>query len=162
MSKQEVERLFSKLNENVPKANEAERREPEELLHTKSNLTPYKHNQAWPGRNYFLVGNSYNVDRRLVDTKYATRRTACIAVVLERGRDNRKCVSIEDALTFSGFMECLSRFELAWLSKEPGSTLIGPAFDYNGELIPEAFAVWRREETFHTTRRKKQLALRSN
>ena len=109
-----------------------------------SKLYPYKQNQAWPGRRYELIGNSFNLDSRVVDTASDTRRSACIAIVLSRGRDNRKCLSVEDAFTYKGFLECLSRFEYDWLVKEPPSTLIGPAYDQNGSLLTESFAVWRR------------------
>ncbi len=109
-----------------------------------SKLSPYKANQAWPGRKYELIGNSFNLDSRIIDTISDTRRSACIAVVLTRGEGNRKCLSVEDAFTYKGFLECLSRFEYDWLSKQPPSTLIGPAYDSYGELLPESFAVWRR------------------
>ena len=61
-------------------------------------LRPYKQNHAWPGRTYRLVGNSYNVEVKIVDTASDTKRSACIAMVLEKGRNNRNCVSVADAL----------------------------------------------------------------
>lgn len=121
---------------------------PQELLREGMNLHPYKNNQAWPGRTYILVGNSFNLDKNVVATTSDTKRSATIAMVLEKGRNNRKCVSIEDAFGVEGFAECLSRFEFDWLKKQPPSTLIGPAYDQNGKLIPLSFAVWRREASF--------------
>ena len=121
---------------------------PHQLLREGMNLSPYKNNQAWPGRTYILVGNSFNLDKNVVATTSDTKRSATIAMVLEKGRNNRKWVSIEDAFAVEGFSECLSRFEFDWLKKQPSSTLIGPAFDQNGKLIPLSFAVWRREASF--------------
>jgi len=149
----EIEKLLTNMKETVSET-AAARKTPEELLYTRDNLKPFKNNQAWPGRNYILVGNSYNVEKRIIDTNGATRRTACIAVVLERGRANRKCVSIEEALKVPGFVECLSRFEYEWLKKQPPSTLLGPAFNDAGELVKESFAVWRREESYKATVKK--------
>lgn len=120
-------------------------RTPMELLALHGNTDPYKANQAWPGRKYLLIGNSFRVDNKILATTDATKRTGCIAVVLEKGRDNRRCVSVQDAFASPGFVECLSRFEFDWLRRQPPSTLIGPAFDKNGELIPEAFSVWQRQ-----------------
>ena len=120
-------------------------RTPGELLTLHGNTGPYKANQAWPGRKYLLIGNSFRVDNKIVATTDATKRTACIAVVLEKGRNNRRCVSVEDAFSSRGFVECLSRFEFDWLRRQPPSTLIGPAFNEDGDLIPEAFSVWQRQ-----------------
>jgi len=124
---------------------------PHQLLREGMNLHPYKSNRAWPGRTYILVGNSFNLDKNAVATTGDTsdiKRSATIAMLIEKGRDNAKCVSVEDAFAFEGFTECLSRFEFDWLKKQHPSTLIGPAFDYNGNLIPLSFAVWRRETSF--------------
>ena len=126
------------------------------------NLKPYKNHQAWPGRRYNLVGNSFNLENRIVDTKSDTKRTACISVVLEKGRNNCKCISIEDAFEYKGFVECLSRFEYDWLSKQPPSTLIGPAYDTKGELLPESFAVWKRELALERKSSRGKLALSSH
>lgn len=131
-------------------------RTPEELLSIHGDTKPYKKNQAWPGRKYQLIGNSFRVDNKIVATTDATKRTACIAVVLEKGRNNRRCVSVEDAFSYPGFVECLSRFEFDWLRRQPPSTLIGPAFDEKGELIPEAFSVWHRHSDDSDARRQKE------
>ncbi len=109
-------------------------------------LSPYKGKQAWPGRAYVLVGNSYNPEKRIHSTRQARKRAACIALMLEYGKNNRNCLSVEDALQIEGFRECLSRFEFDWLRREAASTLLGPAYNERGELLPQCFAVWRREE----------------
>ncbi len=161
-TKDQINKLFNRLAETA--ASEAQhpvqRRSPEELLYDKNDLTPYKKHQAWPGKSYFLVGNSYNTEPKVRDTAHATRRTACIAMIIERGRDNVKCSSVQEALAFEGFAETLSRFEYDWLRKQPPSTLIGPAYDQKGNLVPEAFAVWRYEESFKSAPKKKALAVR--
>lgn len=131
-------------------------RTPEELLCAHGNTAPYKRNQAWPGRKYQLIGNSFRVDNKIVATTDATKRTACIAMVLEKGRNNRRCVSVEDAFSYPGFVECLSRFEFDWLRRQPKSTLIGPAFDDKGELIRESFSVWHRHSEDSNSSRQKQ------
>ncbi len=110
------------------------------------NLSSYKVNQAWPGRAYVLVGNSYNPERRIQSVRQSRKRAACIALMLEHGKNNRNCLSVEDALQMEGFRECLSRFEFDWLRREASSTLLGPAYNERGELLPQCFAVWRREE----------------
>lgn len=111
-------------------------------------LTPYKQASVWPGRSYLLVGNSYNVEVRFADSRnYDVKRRASIAMMFESksGNRNRGCVALEDALRNEGFVEVLSRFEFDWLRRMPSETLIGPAYDRYGNLIPQAFAVWRAE-----------------
>lgn len=111
-------------------------------------LTPYKQASAWPGRTYLLVGNSYNVEVRFADSRnYDVKRRASIAMMFESKTHNRNrgCVALGDALRNQGFVEVLSRFEFDWLRRMPGETLIGPAYDRYGNLIPQAFAVWRVE-----------------
>lgn len=119
---------------------------PEELLYSKDSLCAFKANQAWPGRNYSLVGEAHTIERRTIDTISATRRAACINHLLQRGRNNQQCVTIEEALTVPGFVSCLSRVEYAWLKKQLPATLIGPSFNQDGQLIAESFAVWRRDD----------------
>lgn len=110
------------------------------------NLCSYKVNQSWPGRAYLLVGNSHNPEKKIQSVRQSRRRAACIALMLEHGRNNRNCLSVQDALQMDGFRECLSRFEFDWLRREAASTLLGPAYNERGELLPQCFAVWRREE----------------
>lgn len=164
--KKDVEKLLSNLNRSAnPSDKETtfkDRVEAYKKYCASMNLDHYKTNHAWPGRKYVLVGNSYAVDRKIRDTKYETRRTACIAMIIERGKGNRHCLSVEDALGYPGFVESLSRFEFDWLRRQPPSTLIGPAYSSNGDLIPNSFAVWKREVEYtkstSTKRKKRQLA----
>ncbi len=153
----EISKLLRNLSEST-KTNENSN--DRQCAHYASdNLNQYKMNQAWPGRRYTLIGNSYAVEQKIIDSGYGTRRTGCIAMALEKGRANRHCVSIEDALALPGFAECLSRFEYDWLTRQPSSTLIGPAYDDNGRLIPQSFAVWRRTE-HRTLKKERELAVR--
>lgn len=149
----EIEKHVVDLKETAKNHRAASVPKAEELLYSRDSLKFFKNNQAWPGRDYTLVGCSYNVEKRVIDTSCATRRAACIASVVQLGRYNRKCVSIEEALKVPGFVECLSRFEYEWLKKQPPSTLIGPAFDNDGNVVQQSFAVWRREESSRTISR---------
>lgn len=127
-------------------ADPATSKSAEQVLYTKDSLCAFKANQAWPGQNYFLLGESHTIERRSIDTISATRRAACINHLLLRGRNNLRCVSIEEALTVPGFVSCLSRVEYEWLKKQPTFALIGPSYQQDGTLIAESFAVWRRED----------------
>lgn len=118
----------------------------EQVLYSKDSLSAFKANQAWPGQNYFLLGESHTIEKRTIDTMSATRRAACINHLLLRGRNNQHCVSVGEALTVSGFVSCLSRVEYEWLKKQPSSALIGPSYNQDGKLVAESFAVWRRED----------------
>jgi hypothetical protein len=106
-------------------------------------LAPYKEHQAWPGRGYLLVGNSYNTEGKVKVKTKSTKRSGSIALLLEQGKDNRHTVGVEVALCHAGFVESLSRFEFDWLRREPPSSLIGQAYDEQGKLLPQSFAVWR-------------------
>jgi len=114
-----------------------------DALNRQIDLAPYKEHQGWPGRGYLLVGNSFNMERKVTDKVKSTKRTGSIALLLEQGKGNRHCVSVEDALCHAGFVESLSRFEFDWLRREPPSSLIGPAYDEQGNFVPNSFAVWR-------------------
>jgi hypothetical protein len=119
----------------------------EELLYSKDSLIAFKNNQAWPGRDYSLVGEAHTIERRFIDTISATRRAACISYLLhQRGRSNQQCVNLKEALSVPGFVSCLTRVEYAWLKKQPPSTLIGPSFTSDGTLIAESFALWVRND----------------
>ena len=122
------------------------------------NLSHYKENHAWPGRAYLLVGNSYYLENGLHNSKNARRRKACIAMRLEHGRKNRSCLSVAEALLMDGFRECLSRFEYDWLRREDESTLLGPAYDEKGKLLPGSFAVWRRDPAYKNAAEKELVA----
>jgi hypothetical protein len=114
-----------------------------DALHRYIDLSPYKEHQGWPGRGYLLVGNSYNMERKVGDKNNKTKRNGSIALLLEQGKGNRHCVRVEEALYHAGFVESLSRFEFDWLRREPPSSFIGPAYDERGKLLPNSFAVWR-------------------
>lgn len=124
----------------------APRESQEQLLYSKDSLCAFKTNQAWPGRNYYLVGQSHTIDRRTLDAIGSARRAACIDHLLQRGRNNQHCVTIKEALTVPGFVSCLSSVEYAWLKKQPQATLVGPSYDSDGTRIAESFAVWCRED----------------
>lgn len=105
---------------------------------------PYKLTGTWPGKNFMLVGNSFNLEARVSNTLMAiTKRSASLAIMFEQARDTRRCVYLADVLSSQPFLEVLSRFELDWLRRMPPGTVIGPAYNIQGELIGEAFAVWR-------------------
>lgn len=126
----------------------------EDSLRRHMDLTPYKQASVWPGRNYLLVGNSYNVETRLAGRTYDVKRRASIAMMFESKdhKRNRGCVTLADALRNQGFIEVMSRFEFDWLRRMPDETLIGPAYDRYGNLIPQAFSVWRPEGVTSRTR----------
>jgi len=107
------------------------------------NLTPYKLADAWPGRNYALVGNSHFVEKRIIDSTNTmqNKRAACIAMMLEQGGP-RRCVFVTEALQNEGFIEVLSRFERDWLYRLPPHAVLGPAYEANGNMIELSFAVW--------------------
>lgn len=125
-------------------------------------ITPFKAAHAWPGRSYLLVGNSFNVENEFADAITLNKRSARIALLLENGHGNRGCVAIGDALNDADFVEILSRFERDWLKRLPESTLIGPAYNQRGDLISQAFSVWRRESEIEYVCRKPLMARRSS
>lgn len=155
-SKEESKRLIVRLARIASEADEAEQQrrmdERYRQLLNHIDITPYKKTAAWPGKSYLLVGNSYNTDKTFQKSREKTRRAACIALLINKGADRRNCVSLEEALLDEGFASVLSRFEKQWLAKLPETTLIGPAYNDKGKLIPQAFAVWRKE--FVTAREK--------
>jgi hypothetical protein len=149
-SKEESNRLLVRLTRIASEVNDAERdetRSNERYLQLLNHIdvTPYKKTAAWPGKSYLLVGNSFNMDVSLQEPVDKTRRAACIAVLISRGAGRRNCVSIAEALADEGFTSNLSRFEKQWLTRLPETSLIGPAYDDKGNLIAQAFAVWRKE-----------------
>ncbi|MFA6212131.1 MAG: hypothetical protein WCT03_03560 [Candidatus Obscuribacterales bacterium] len=114
-------------------------------LHRRLDLAPYKSSQAWPGKPFLLVGNSYNTEKRVRGS--AQKRASAIAALLQdsHGTYGKKhCLTLKDALANQRFVDTLSRFEADWLRREPATTLIGPAYDDEGNLLKDSFAVWRR------------------
>ncbi|MCC7529268.1 MAG: hypothetical protein IT342_12165 [Candidatus Melainabacteria bacterium] len=159
-SKEESDRLLVKLKRIASEVNDGERDETRsseryQQLLNHIDVTPYKKTAAWPGKSYLLVGNSFNTDISFQETVETTRRAACIAVLVSRGAGRRNCVSLAEALSDEGFTSILSRFEKQWLVRLPETALIGPAYDEKGNLISQAFAVWRKE--FAESKREKHL-----
>ncbi|MCC6978349.1 MAG: hypothetical protein IT343_08510 [Candidatus Melainabacteria bacterium] len=148
-SKEESKRLIVRLARIASEADEAERErrmdERYDQLLNHIDVTPYKKTAAWPGKSYLLIGSSFNTDATFKKPREKTRRAACIALLINKGADRRNCVSLAEALSDEGFTSVLSRFEKQWLAKLQDTTLIGPAYNEKGKLIPQAFAVWRKE-----------------
>ena len=148
-SREESKRLIVRLARIASEVDDAEQQrrmdERYRQLLNHIDVTPYKKTAAWPGKSYLLVGNSFNTDVTFQKSREKTRRAACIAVVINRGADRRNCVSLGEALGDERFASVLSRFEKQWVEKLPETTLIGPAYNEKGKLIPQAFAVWRKE-----------------
>ncbi len=125
-------------------------------LHRRLDLAPYKVARAWPGKPYLLIGNSYNAEKAVRGR--AKKRTAAISALLAQA-GARNCVKIADALRDDDFANALSRFEYDWLKREHASTLIGPAYDEHGDVLPQSFAVWRRLHVSKPTDSNKTLVL---
>jgi hypothetical protein len=142
----EVNKLLNKLTDNVGKG-PLQPLQPEgrfeHYLMPENDVSPYKTAGAWPGKSFVLLGNSFNLEAKVETAKTQTKRTASLAMMFEQARENRRCMYVGEALTNESFLEVLSRFEHDWLRRMPGDTVIGPAYDMNGTLIAEAFAVWK-------------------
>ncbi|MBU6451470.1 MAG: hypothetical protein KGS72_06815 [Cyanobacteria bacterium REEB67] len=125
-----------------PEQNEHSESDP---LHRELDLRAYKEHQAWPGRTYLLVGNSFNAGRKKNDGAYNKRRAAAINKVLEAGKHpaRHQCVSAQEALKQQAFVKVLSRFEYDWLRRQAPGALLGPAYDQAGKRLNSSFAVWR-------------------
>jgi hypothetical protein len=106
-------------------------------------LQPYVCHGAVPGENYYLVGSSYNLESPIVNPDLEAKRAGCISMMLETRGQKAHCVPIAEAFDYPGFPEVLSRFERDWLGRVPPNTMIGPAYDPEGQRIPTAFAVWK-------------------
>ncbi len=102
----------------------------------------YAENSAFPGEDYLFVGESSNLERRLLGTEDDARRKHVIAMIF-RSRGLR-CIQISDALELVEDFDCiLNRFEYDLLKQLPDGA-VGPAFDEQGNEIAGAFTVWRR------------------
>lgn len=139
MRQKEVNELLHKMTRT------ADRGKPSLSIETRrqSELMPYMAANVWPGRNFQLVGNSFNAEEHSSTRQFQLRRGACIAMMLMQGKETRRCVYLHEAMNNEGFIEVLSRFEIDWLKRLPLNTVIGPAYDGNGELLSQAFSVWR-------------------
>jgi len=112
-----------------------------DYLHRQLDLAPYKSARSWPGKPYLLIGNSYKAEQAV--RGLAKKRAKAIANLLEEA-GAKNCVKLTVALAEEKFVAVLSRFEHDWLKREQQTTLIGPAYDELGNILPESFAVWRR------------------
>ncbi len=110
---------------------------PPDYLGRQINYSPYKANDCYPGEKYLLVGASYNVE--ITTTK--AKRTRINAIDTLFGKHSTILAS--KALKNPGFYESLSHFERDWLSKVKPKTVLTRAYSDNGELVNDAFAVWR-------------------
>lgn len=146
--KQEVNKLLTNMK-SAGRANAPEKTSGKGLrldaLKRRIDLSHYKEHQAWPGRSFLLVGNSFNAEKKVKSSRKDSKRAGSIAMLLERGKSNRHCITVEEAMADAAFVENLSRFEFDWLRREGGDSLIGPAYDERGHLVPESFAVWRKQ-----------------
>lgn len=107
------------------------------------NLTPYVQNKVWPGKNYIYIGHSSNLEHRLVGTDVDKNRKTCLSLLFEAKGNQHYCVSVEQALTFEGFPEVLSRFEKDLLLRLPEGTVLSPAFNNEGERLQSSFTIWQ-------------------
>ncbi len=135
----EVSKLMLKMQRQAGEETQFEAHEENKL--PERDVSAYMRANTWPGRNYALIGHSYNVEQKIVGTSFSIRRAACVAMMLEQG-GLRRCVFVTEALGHEGFTEVLSRFERDWLGKLPNDTVLGPAYTPTGELIGQSFAVW--------------------
>lgn len=102
----------------------------------------YDEHMAYPGDEFVFVGESHDLEHRLIGTKNDTARKHIITMTF-RSRGLR-CINIKDALDLvEGFDSILSRFEYDLLKRLPDGA-IGPAFDKQGNEIEGAFTIWRR------------------
>lgn len=107
-----------------------------------SKINPYVQNKVWPGKNYVYIGHSSNLEHPLIGTNVDTARRICLSLMFEAKGNEQYCVSIEQALSFEGFDEILTRFERELLAKFPAETLLSPSFDDNGQRMHGSFTVW--------------------
>ena len=161
MPKKEVNKLINKMKEQVgegPKQEgHQEQSQDSELRLPNIDIEPYKRGNAWPGRTFMLIGNSFSVEQKIMHTSMSIKRSACIAMMLEQG-GARRCVFVHEAMQHEGFVEVLSKFERLWLNKLPDDTVIGPAYAPTGELIGQSFAVWRNVKVAEPQAKKRKAA----
>ncbi|MBX9689619.1 MAG: hypothetical protein K2X27_23110 [Candidatus Obscuribacterales bacterium] len=140
MSKQKnVKTFLGKLESSVNETNGLKALQSREQQH----LNPYMQNESWPGTDFVYIGHSENLEHPLVGTEIHILRQTCFSVLFESKGNQNNCVSLLEAMKFAGFAENLSRFEKDLLKQLPPNTLIGPAFNRNGEKLTTAFAIWK-------------------
>jgi hypothetical protein len=108
-------------------------------------VTPYKQALVWPGHNYCLMGNSFNIELGDASSPENIVRGIAIKSILSSTGSGIACLSVREALSRQEFLKVLSRFERDWLTRLRPDSLIGPAFNERGDLLHEAFSVWRRD-----------------
>jgi hypothetical protein len=106
------------------------------------NLEPFKRYNAWPGNQYCLMGNSFNIDIKNGGPEGKVNR---VNAVRDLFANNTHCLCLNEAFADQNFVNTLSRFERDWLSKLSPETMIGIAYDNRGSRIEEAFSVWRKD-----------------
>lgn len=107
------------------------------------NLTPCVQNKVWPGKNYLYIGQSSNLNNRLLGTELDKNRKTCLSLLFEAKGNYNYCVAVNEAFAFEGFQDVLSRFERDLLMRLPEGTMIGPSYDMNGELMHSSFTIWQ-------------------
>lgn len=146
--KERAEKLLTKLeqtskNAAAPKSEQPKDRRKQSL--PQPDFTHYKQAHAYPGKEFLFVGHSYNTECDAGSSSNSSKRSAAIATLLENGNKNNQWVTVKDAVGDHQFYGTLSRFEKDWLGRLPESTLVGPAIDEAGKVIPQSFTVWRLE-----------------
>jgi len=106
------------------------------------NVEPFKRYNAWPGSQYCLMGNSFNVEIKNADKECYVNRVNAIRQLFS---NNIHCLSLNEAFSNDNFVNVLSRFERDWLGRLSPETMIGLAYDNRGSRIEEAFSVWRKD-----------------
>lgn len=132
----EVDRLMTKLTSNTGAGTDPGDRYAHYML-PEVDSTPYKSAGAWPGKEYILLGNSFNLEST---TELEQKQRA--ASLAKTFADNA-CMTVSELLNRPVFLTYLSRFERDWLQRMPEDTVLTPAFNANGVPVPQAFAVWR-------------------
>lgn len=140
MAKQKkVNEFMGKLENTTPapKRSNNEKLNLSDILGRPINYTYYKSNNTYPGEKYLLVGTSYNVE--INSTKALKTRINAIATLLS----SHNSLPVSKALKNPQFYDTLSHFERDWLDRTKETTMITKAYTENGNVVPEAFAVWR-------------------
>jgi len=132
----EVSKLLNKMSGNSGSSQSSATRFEHYLL-PDIDVAPHKRAKAYPGKEYMLMGNSFNLE----PDQHADKRAAALHGLF--CRSNGGTCKLADALKSDEFNQVLSRFERDWLARLTEDTVIGPAFDENARALPDAFAVWR-------------------
>jgi hypothetical protein len=131
----EVNSLINKLTETAETVSSVT--SPDHYLMPDIDLSPYKRARLYPGKEYILVGNSFNLEPGHCGSK----RAVALAGIFERS--TKGYVTVSHALASDEFNQVLSRFERDWLGRLSQDSLLSPAYNENGTLIGNAFSLWR-------------------